>query len=106
MAISNDNKIITASSDKTIKILDIQNNFNEITCLKTTDSVVCGDIFENFLALGCADGNMLGYDLNTLECLYGYGCDNKGSINCIKIMPDLCRIITAGDCAQGMQLIF
>jgi hypothetical protein len=49
---------------------------------------------------------MLGYDLNNFECLYGYGCDNKGSINCIKIVPEICKIFTAGDCAQGMQLIF
>lgn len=61
---------------------------------------------DSFLSLGCADGNMLAYDLDSFECLYGYGCDSKGSINCIKILPDQFKIITAGDCAQGMQLIF
>lgn len=105
MGIYNEN-IITASSDKTIKITDVMNNFSEISSLKTTDSVVCGDIYESFLAVGCADGNMLAYDLNSFECLYGYGCDSKGSINCIKILPEQTKIITAGDCAQGMQLIF
>lgn len=89
-----------------MKIFDPKNSFKEQATLKTTESVVCGDIYESFLALGCCDGNMLGYDLNSLECLYGYGCDNKGSINCLKILPEICKIITAGDCAQGMQLIF
>lgn len=99
-------KIITGSSDKTIKIFDIKNGFGEQACLKTTDSVVCGDLFESYLTVGCTDGNMLGYDLNTLECLYGYGCDNKGAINCVKILPEINKVITAGDGAQGLQLLF
>lgn len=89
-----------------MKIFDIVNNFGEIGNLKTTDSVVCGEILNSFLAIGCADGNLISYNLDNLDCLYGYGCDNKGSINTLKILPEMNRIITAGDCGQGMQVLF
>ena len=70
LAVDGLGRIVTASSDKTIKILDPTNSFKELVCLKTTESVVCGDIYESFLALGCADGNMLGYMILIVLTVY------------------------------------
>ena len=74
--------------------------------MKVTDAVFCGDIHSNFIAVGCGDGNMLGYNLDTAECLYGYGCDNKGAVKCLKINPKRKSIITGGDSGEALQLMF
>jgi hypothetical protein len=78
--------------------------FKELGSMKATDSVFCGDIYNNFVAVGCGDGNMLGYNIDTMQCLYGYGCDSKGGVKCLKISDK--RIITAGDSGQALQLIY
>ncbi len=100
------NMLVTGSADKNIKLYDIKNNFKLIGTMKATDAVFCGDIYESFIAVGCGDGNLLAYNLDTLECLYGYGCDTKGGIKCLKIIPNKGKIITAGDSGQGLQLLF
>ena len=100
------NIIVTGSADKTIKTLDIMKNLSVIQMMKTSDSVFCGDLINNFCAVGCADGNLLAYNLDTGKCLYGYGVDNKGSSKCVKILEDKKRIISAGDCAKGIQLLY
>jgi WD40 repeat protein len=100
------NLAITGSADKTIKILDLLDNLNEIASLKATDSIFCGEVYENFIAVGCGDGNLLGYSLDTMDCIYGYGCDNKGGVKCVKLLPEKGKIVTAGDAGQGLQLIF
>lgn len=74
--------------------------------MKATDAVFCGDIYENFLVAGCGDGNILGYNLDTLQCLYGFGCDNKGGVKCVKILPSQSRIVTGGDSGEALELIF
>lgn len=98
--------LVTGSADKTIKLFDISNNFKQIGVMKTTDSVFCGDIYNSFIAVGCGDGNLVAYNLDTLECLYGFGCDSKGGIKCVKILPDKGKIVTAGDSGEGLQLLF
>jgi WD40 repeat protein len=100
------NLVITGSADKTVKVLDLLDGLKEIGNMKATDSVFCGDIYENFVAVGCGDGNLLGYNLDTMECLYGYGCDNKGGIKCLKILPEKGKIVTSGDAGEGLQLVF
>jgi len=37
-------------------------------------------MMHNLLIAGCADGNMLVYDTNNGECLYGYGVMKKGEV--------------------------
>lgn len=100
------NLIITGSVDKTIKILDITKNFEELGKMKATDSIFCGDLYESTLVVGCGDGNILAYNLNTMDCLYGYGVDNKGVVKNVKIIADKKKIITSGESGQGMILIF
>lgn len=100
------NLLITGSADKTIKIFDMLSGFKQIGELKSADAVFCGDIYDNFLAVGCGDGNLLAYNLDTMECLYGYGCEEKGGIKIVKILPEKKRILTAGDSGKGLELVF
>jgi WD40 repeat protein len=88
------NLVFTGSADKTIKVLDISNGFAEIATMKATDSIFCGQVVNNFLAVGCGDGNLLAYNTDTADCLFGYGCDNKGGVKFLKILPDKKKIIT------------
>ena len=81
------------------------NSFKEFGTANTLDAVFCGDIFENFYVVGCGDGNIFGYNIDTMECLYGYGADTVGAVRCIKILPEEGRIVTGGDSGQGLQII-
>ena len=40
---------------------------------------------------------LLSYDLQTGECLYGYGADSVGAIHCLGINEDRDCIVTGGD---------
>jgi WD40 repeat protein len=68
--------IVTGSADKTVKKFDIQAGFKLRASMPATDAVFCGRIVNNNLAIvGCGDGNILAFDLDKDECLYGYGAD-------------------------------
>jgi hypothetical protein len=56
---------VTGSADKTVKSFDIFNNFKSVHVMKTTDAVFCGKVLENICIVGCGDGNILAYDLDT-----------------------------------------
>lgn len=44
--------------------------------MNTTDAVFCGKLIQNNLLItGCGDGNILAFDLDRNECIYGYGAD-------------------------------
>ena len=62
--------------------------FKVIGELKSTDAVFCGDICGNVCAAGCGDGNLLCYNLDTMECAWGYGCEKKGGIKFVKFVPE------------------
>lgn len=106
VGVTESNILVTASADKTVKLFDMQSDFAPFGELKTADSVFCGDLCEHFLAVGCGDGNLLGYDIDTMECLFGYGCEKKGGMRIVKILPQKKKIITAGDTGQGLELVF
>ena len=63
--------VITGSADKTIKLIDIESGFKEFGTMKTTDAVYCMETIHNLTLAGTGDGNILCYDNDTLECLYG-----------------------------------
>ena len=100
------NLLITGSADKTLKVFDMNKGFKVINELKSTDAVFCGDICGNVVAAGCGDGNLLCYNLNTMECAWGYGCEKKGGIKFVKFVPEKMKILTAGDSGQGLELLF
>jgi len=57
--------IVSASSDKTVKLWDSMNQMSLVGEMKTTDCVSCGEIYNNLLFLGCVDGNLLAFNLDT-----------------------------------------
>jgi len=63
--------VITGSADKTLKIFDIQSGFKQSGLMKASDAVFCVETFDDITVAGTGDGNILAYDNNTSECLYG-----------------------------------
>ena len=103
---NNQNLVFSGSSDKQIKIIDISNNFKEVGSMKTTDSILCGEISDDLIFVGCQDGNLLCYDANSSECLFGYGCESQGGLKNIKVLSEKNKIVTSGDSGQSLQLLF
>ena len=102
------NLLFSGSADKTIKIFDLsKSGLNEIVTLKSTDAVFCGDVNQSsFLCVGSGDGNLLGYDLNKMECLWGYGVEEQGAVRCCQMYNQRGRIITGGDSGRGLEVLF
>ena len=100
------NLLITGAADNILKVFDINKGFKVLGELKSTDAVFCGDICGSVCAAGCGDGNLLAYNLNTMECAWGYGCEKAGGIKCVKFVPDKMKILTGGDTGQGLELLF
>ena len=68
--------IVTGSADKTVKKFDIMSGFKFAASMNTTDAVFCGKMIQNNLLItGCGDGNILAFNLDSNECIYGYGAD-------------------------------
>ena len=45
-------------------------------CLKENEKLcIFSKVLENIVIVGCGDGNILAYDLDNGQCLYGYGVD-------------------------------
>jgi hypothetical protein len=51
--------------------------------MKAKDAVFSVEHIYNLTVAGCGDGNILVYDNDTGECLYGYGAMTKGSVRCM-----------------------
>ena len=100
------NLLITGAADNTLKVFDMTKGFKVIGELKSTDAVFCGDICGNVCLAGCGDGNLLCYNLDTMECAWGYGCEKKGGIKFVKFVPEKMKILTGGDSGQGLELLF
>ena len=90
--------IVTGSADKTLKKFDVISGFKQAASMTTTDAVFCGKIIQNNLAItGCGDGNILAFNLDTNECLYGYGADQMGAVHCMAPTEDFSGLVTGGD---------
>jgi WD40 repeat protein len=90
--------IVTGSADKTVKKFDIISGFKQMASMPTTDAVFCGKIINNNLAItGCGDGNILAFDLDKDQCIYGYGADQMGAVHCMAVTEDMSSLITGGD---------
>lgn len=51
--------------------------------MKASDGVFCIDHIYNLTIAGCGDGNVLVFDNDSGECLYGFGAMNKGVVRCM-----------------------
>ena len=74
--------------------------------LDATDAVFCGDIHKNLLFVGCGDGNALAYNLDTLECLWGYGAESEGAVEIIKSFEGPNCLISGGDSGTVLKINF
>lgn len=72
------NFIITGSADGTIKLIDLVAGFKPVCSMKATEAVFCVEHIYNMTIAGCGDGNILVFDNDSGECLYGFGAMNKG----------------------------
>lgn len=95
--------LITASADQSAKILNPFRNWEEETTITSTSSILCGEAFQDILVVGCADGNILVYDTSTSECLFGYGADNQGGVNCLTTALNHRKLVTGGE--NGVPLL-
>lgn len=62
---------MTGSADKTMKLIDLESGFKTFGTMKTTDAVYVLETVHNLSIAGTGDGNILAFDNDTLECLYG-----------------------------------
>lgn len=91
------NMIITASSDNTIKLVDIWGGFRDFGTMQATSPIYCVEPIHNLTIAGAGDGNVLAFDNDTLECLYGFGAMETGAVRCMKITDDKTRMVVGGD---------
>ena len=63
--------VIVCSADKTCTIIDPIAGFKKRGVLKCEDSAITLLTVFNLTVVGCSDGNVLVFDNDTQECLYG-----------------------------------
>lgn len=97
---------MSGSADKTIKTFDIFNNSKPVSVMNCTDAVFCGEVLQNLVLAGCGDGNLLCFDMDSSECLYGYGAESVGAVHCMGINDEKDAVITGGDSGQGLCINF
>lgn len=53
-------------------MIDVLGGFKTYATMKATDVVYSIETVNNLIAAGCGDGNLVLFDGDTQECLYGY----------------------------------
>lgn len=106
LAMSLSNTVVTGSFDSSVKVLDAVMNYQERSTMQSTAGVLCGEMMENLVITGCADGNVNVFDIDTEECLFGYGVDNQGGVNCLATAFNRKRLVTGGDSGTPLLLLF
>ena len=98
--------IITCSADKTCAIIDPQSGFKEIGRLKCSDAAFTMVTAWNYTAVGCGDGNLLVFNNDTQECLYGFGAMSKGAVHAMKVSDDFTKLVVCGDDPTSLLINF
>jgi WD40 repeat protein len=100
------NNFLITTGEKLIKVFDIQKNFIQIGEMKSTDKILKSDILGSILITGCQDGNLLCYNIDLMECIWGYCCVKKGGVKFCNIIKEKNKIITIGENNEGLILNF
>ncbi|CAD8102273.1 unnamed protein product [Paramecium primaurelia] len=104
LAVNLQNFIITGSADATCKIIDIVAGFKPVSMMKAKDAVFSIETIYNMTIAGCGDGNVLFYDNDSGQCLYGFGAMNKGCVRQLKINDNKTKLVAIGDDFSPMVL--
>lgn len=65
-------EVVTGSADKTIKLIDVLSGFKTFNTFQTSDAVFSLEMVYNLTVAGCGDGNLIIFDNDSGECLYGF----------------------------------
>ena len=95
--------LVTGSADSSCKILDVFMGFNVRNTLNASSAVLCGEIVDNLVVTGGADGNVIVFNMDTGDACFGFGADNVGGVNCLGVTSNKKKLITGGD--KGMPLL-
>ena len=100
------NTLVSASADCCIKILDMYMGYSIRESITASAAVLCGQIVGNLFVSGCGDGNLIVYNMDTTEAMFGFGAESEGGVNCIGISENKRKVITGGDSGVPLLLSF
>lgn len=100
------NYLLTASADGSVGIIDPVKSFNISNRLKTDNSVFSMDSFRNYVVLGLENSNIYVYDLDTTECIWGFGILREGGVTNINISESGDFMLCSGENPQALVLKF
>lgn len=67
--------LVSGAADKKVKLWDISAGLSNLGEMTATDAVFSGDIADNVFIAGCGDGNVVAFNLDTMETIWGYGVE-------------------------------
>lgn len=98
--------MITCSADRTCAIIDPVSGFKKRGVLELSEAgLTCLSLW-NMTVVGVGDGNVLVFDNDTQECLFGFGCMRQGGVRCLKLSEDKSRLVACGDDPTSIVLDF
>ena len=100
------NTLVSASADSCIKIMDRNMGYSVRESITASAGILCGEIVENLFVSGCTDGNLIVYNMDTAEAMFGFGAESQGGVNCIGISESRRKVITGGDSGVPLLLSF
>jgi hypothetical protein len=61
-------------------VLDAYMGFTSRGEMRSTGEILCGQLAGSMAAVGCHDGNLLVYDTDIMDCVFGFGADRAGGV--------------------------
>lgn len=104
--LENSNGLVSAGFDKFVRVFDDKMGYQERVSLESSSGILCGEVMDDLVIVGGADGNMLVFSTDSEECLFGFGADSQGGVNCLGITPDRRKVVTGGESGIPLLLTF
>ena len=95
----------TASADHYLRLFSL-NGMKTIHKIDTQDMLFAMEHVNDLTILGTGSGNILTYDNNSGECLYGYGVMKKGVCRLLGLNKNKTRLACAGEDDNATLLCF